>query len=113
MMLSGGQVHDIVGGRALLASVPAMTRLIGDKAYDANDVRDFLAAQGTQAVIPPKANRLDPPSHDPVAYRLRNVIERSFCKLKDWRAIATRDDKTARNYLSGICLIVAVTHWLQ
>ena len=50
---------------------------------------------------------------DRAAYRLRNVIERSFCKLKDWRAVATRYDKTARNYLSGICLIVAVTNWLN
>lgn len=112
-MLTAGQVHDIVGGRALLASVPAMNRLIGDKAYDANDLRDFLTAQGTEAVIPPKSNRLCPPSHDRVAYRMRNVIERAFCKLKDWRAIATRYDKTARNYLSGLCLAVAVTHWLQ
>jgi len=112
-MLTAGQAHDLVGGRALLASVPPMRRLIADKAYDANDVRDFLAAQGTEAVIPPKSNRLRPPSHDRDAYRMRNIIERAFCKLKDWRAIATRYDKTARNFLSGLCLVVAVSHWLQ
>ena len=90
-----------------------MQRLIADKAYDANDVRDFLAAQGTEAVIPPKSNRLQQPSYDRVAYRMRNLIERAFCRLKDWRALATRYDKTARNYLSGLCLAVAVTQWLQ
>ena len=112
-MLTAGHVHDIIGGRTLLASVRAMAQLIGDKAYDADDLRNFLAAQGTQAVIPPKSNRRNPPDHDPIAYRRRNIIERAFCKLKDWRAIATRYDKTARNYLSGLCLAVAVTHWLQ
>ena len=50
---------------------------------------------------------------DPVAYRKRNLIERAFCRLKDWRAIATRYDKTARNFLAGICLVLAVTSWIS
>lgn len=112
-MLTAGQVHDILGGRALLASVPAMRQLIGDKAYDANDLRDLLAGQGTEAVIPPMSRRLKPPTYDPIAYRLRNIIERAFCKLKDWRGIATRYDKTARNFLAGTCLAVLVTSWIQ
>jgi transposase len=112
LMLTPGQVHDIVGGRALLVAVPPMRRLIGDKAYDANDLRDFLAGQGTEAVIPPMPQRKTPPPFDPIAYRRRNVIERAFCQLKDWRGIATRYDKTARNFLAGICLAVAVAHWL-
>ena len=89
-----------------------MRTLIADKAYDANDVRAFLAAQGTEAVIPPKANRRTRPAFDPVAYRTRNIIERAFCRLKDWRGIATRYDKTARNFLAAIALIVAVTQWI-
>jgi transposase len=112
-MLTAGQVHDIQGGRALLAVVPPMRRLIADKAYDANDLRDFLAKQGTEAVISTSSRRLAPPAFDRVAYRARNLIERAFCRLKDWRAIATRYDKTARNFLAGIVLAVAVTHWLQ
>lgn len=113
VMLTAGQVHDIQGGRALLASVPAMSRFIADKDYDANDVRDFLAAQGTQAVISPMPRRLDPPPFDPVAYRMRNLIERAFCRLKDWRGVATRYDKTARNFLAGVCLAIVVMDWLQ
>ena len=111
-MLTAGQVHDIHGGRALLASVPPMARFIADKAYDANDVRAFLAAQGTKAVISPMSRRLTPPPFDAIAYRARNLIERAFCRLKDWRGIATRYDKTARNFLAGVCLAIALTDWL-
>ncbi len=112
-MLTAGQVHDIHGGRALLASVPPMRRLVADKAYDANDLRDFLVAQGTEPVISPNPRRKVTPTFDAQAYKARNLIERAFCRLKDWRAIATRYDKTARNFLAGICLAVAVISWLQ
>ena len=111
-MLTAGQVHDIHGGRALLASVPPMRRLVADKAYDANDLRDFLASQGTKPVISPTPRRLIRPAFDAIAYRERNLIERAFCRLKDWRGIATRYDKTARNFLAGICLAVAIMDWL-
>ena len=113
MVLTAGQVHDVHGGRALLARVPPMRRLIGDKAYDADDLRAFLTAQGTEAVISPMPRRLTPPPFDAIAYRRRNLIERAFCKLKDWRAIATRYDKTARNFLAGICLAIVIMHWLR
>ena len=112
-MLTAGQVHDIVGGRALLAGVPAMDYFIADQAYDADDVRDFLAAQGTEAVISPNRRRRTMPRFDRTAYRMRNLIERAFCRLKDWRSIATRHDKTARNFLAGVCLAITVIHWLQ
>ena len=85
--------------------------LIGDKAYDADDLRHFLAAQGTTAVISPMPNRINKPTFDLIAYKQRNLIERAFCRLKDWRAIATRYDKTARNFLAGICLAVAISQW--
>lgn len=112
-MLTAGQVHDIRGGRALLARVPPMRRLIADKTCDADDVRAFLAAQGTEAVISPMPRRLARPALDAEAYRSRNVIERAFCRLKDWRGIATRYDKTARNFLAGLSLAIAVTSWLR
>ena len=112
-MLTAGQVHDIHGGRALLARVPAMRRLIADKAYDADDVRAFLAAQGTEAVISPLSRRRARPPFDAHAYRARNLIERVFCRLKNWRAIATRYDKKARNFLAGVCMAIALTDWLR
>ena len=59
-MLTAGQVHDIHGGRALLASVPPMRRLVADKAYDANDLRKYLTRQGTEPVISPIAAPIGP-----------------------------------------------------
>lgn len=112
-MLTGGQVHDIWGARALLACVATPACFLGDKAYDADDIRDYLAADGSEAVIPSKANRKEPRPHDPIAYKMRNIIERSFNRLKDWRGIATRYDKKAANFLAGVCLAAAVTYWLQ
>ena len=85
----------------------------GHEASRADDVRAFLAGQGTEAVISPMSRRRTPLPFDTTAYRARNVIERAFCRLKDWRAIATRYDKTARNFLAGVCLAIAVNHWLR
>ena len=113
LLLTPGQTHDIRGARPLLASVAAPSCLVGDKAYDANDLRRFLAAQGTEIVISPMPTRTNRPAFDPIAYRQRNIIERAFCRLKDWRAIATRYDKTARNSLAGICLAGAITWWIR
>ena len=64
LMLTGGQVHDIWGARSLLSSVAMPARFLGDKAYDADDIRDYLAAGGSEAVIPSKANRKEPKPHD-------------------------------------------------
>jgi transposase len=111
-MLTAGQVHASTAA-ALLASVPPMRRLIADKAYDGNDLRGFLAGQGTVAVISPMPGRRVPPAFDRHMYRARNLIERAFRRLEDWRAIATRYDKTARNFLAGIALAVAVTNRLR
>jgi transposase len=112
-MLTGGNVADITGARHLLAVSPAPGCFIADKAYDADDVRAFLAQQGTKVVISLMPTRTRKPDFDPVAYRMRNVIERAFCKLKDWRAFATRYDKLARNFLSATCLAVAITFWIK
>jgi len=106
-------VHDIQGARALLAIAATPACLIGDQASDANDVRAFLAIQGSQAVIPPMPQRRDLPAFDPVTYKERNIIERAFNRLKDWRAIATRYDKKASNFLAGVCLAAAVTYWMH
>ena len=106
-------MHDIKAALGLLTAVPAPGWLLGDKAYDADHLRDFLAAQGTVVVVPNMPRRLRPLPFDANAYRARNLIERAFCRIKDWRAIATRYDKLARNFLAGVCLAVALIHWLQ
>ncbi len=91
----------------------AANMLIADKAFDAdNRVLAPLAAAGKAAVIPPKANRLLPRDFDRALYKARHLIENFFAKLKQFRAIATRYDKTARNFLAGIHL-AAVAIWLN
>ena len=82
--------------------------LIGDKAYDADPLLNTLAQRNIAAVIPPKANRKVPRTCDFALYCERNLVERFFNKLKHFRAIATRYDKLARNFLAGVQLACAI-----
>ncbi len=110
--LTGGQAHDLVGADELLPDLQAET-LIADKAYDADErVLTPLAAAGKTGVIPFKANRCQPGEFDRDTYQARHLIEDFFAKLKQFRAIATRYDKTARNFLAAIHLGAAVI-WLN
>jgi transposase len=110
--LTGGEAHDLVGADELLPDMQADT-LIADKAFDADErVREPLAAAGKMAVIPSKANRKQPREFDRDVYAARHLIENFFAKLKQYRAIATRYDKTARNFLAAIHLAASVV-WLN
>ncbi len=95
----------------LLEGSAPSRRLIADKAYDADQFRRWLAARRIKAVIPSTASRRTPYPLDRRAYRRRNVIERFFCRLKNWRRIATRYDRHADNYLAAIALVAAFTEW--
>jgi transposase len=86
-------------------------RVIADKAYDADSLRRWLAVCGTEAVIPSSAARRTPYPFDRLAYGRRNVVERLIGRLKNWRRIATRYDRLARNYLAALALVAAVTEW--
>jgi transposase len=109
--LTGGEAHDLAGADALLPGMAAET-LIADKAFDADErVLEPLAAAGKTAVIPPKANRLVKRDYDRDLYKTRHLIENFFAKLKQFRAIATRYDKTARNFLAGVHLAASAI-WL-
>ncbi|OJY02037.1 MAG: IS5 family transposase [Rhizobiales bacterium 63-22] len=80
---------------------------LADKGYDAEAIRDEIASAEVEAVIPSKSNRREPIAHDKAKYKWRNQIERLFNKLKNWRRIATRYDKTRQSYL-GFVAIAAV-----
>jgi transposase len=82
--------------------------LIGDKAYDADLIRDTLAQREIVPVIPPKTTRKTPPPSDFALFCERNLIERFFNKLKHSRVIATRYDKLAGNFLAGVHLTSAI-----
>lgn len=86
-------------------------QLAADAAYDGNALRQFLIARGTQPVIANNPTRKRPQPFDPEAYKRRNLIERMFCRLKDWRRIATRYDKLAVNFASACYLAAVVTWW--
>jgi transposase len=110
--LTPGQASDLEGSDALLAEVQANT-IIADKAYDADDrVIRPLAQAGKGVVIPPRSNRKHPRQYDESLYQERHLIENFFAKLKQYRAIATRYDKTARNFLAAIYLAATVV-WLN
>lgn len=111
-MLTGGQAHDVQGFAPLLRMIAdRIEALLADKGYDADAIREELAQAGIEAVIPAKRNRKNPAPHDAVKYRWRNLIERMFNKLKNWRRVATRYDKTRESYL-GFVTLAAVKLWL-
>jgi transposase len=110
--LTGGGVHDLVGADVPIPTMEA-DGLIADKAFDADErVREPLAEAGKTAVIPPRANRKEPIELDRHLYKERHLIENFFAKFKQYRAIATRYDKTARNFLGAIHLAAAIV-WLN
>lgn len=87
--------------------------VLADKAYDADErIRNKLNKKGCKAVIPPKKNRLMPTYYDKNIYKSRYLIENFFAKLKQYRAIATRYDKTSINFLGAIHL-ASIVVWLN
>ena len=86
--------------------------LIADKAYDADRLRTWLQDKGIEAVIPGRAARAVVYPLNRTAYRRRNVIERMFGRLKNWKRIATRYDRLAINYLAAIVLVATISQWL-
>ena len=102
--LTPGNVADITMAAPLLGAVARPKRLLADKAYDADSLRKWLKQRKVKAVVPSTASRRTPYPLDSRAYKRRNLIERMFCKLKNWRRIATRYDRHAQNYLSGLAL---------
>jgi transposase len=85
---------------------------LADAAYDSDTLRRMLIERGTRPVIPNNPTRKRHHPFDRAAYRLRNVVERTFCRLKDWRRIATRYDRLARNFLAAVALAATIIFWL-
>ena len=111
-LLTPGQAHDLVGSDVLLTDLSAGA-VIADKAYDADDrVVQPLKQAGIEAVIPPRSKRRTARNYDRELYKARHLIENFFCKLKHFRAIATRYDKLARNFQAAI-QFAATLIWLN
>lgn len=105
MVLTGGQTADVKMSVELIQNAKP-DEVIADKAYDADWLLLYLDSEGIEAVIPPKRSRPEPRIIDYKAYKQRNVIERTINKLKQYRKIATRYEKTATSFLA-LCSLVA------
>ena len=110
VILSAGQVADVEQAEALIKDQPAEL-IVADKGYDSDAFVATIIAQDGQPVIPTRSNRLNPRSFDRHLYKSRNLIERFFSRIKQFRRIATRYDKLAKSFLSFIHLACAFV-WL-
>ena len=112
LKLSVGQAHDGRSGEDMLQAIAPGQILLADRAYDSDALRHNLAQRGAWANIKPMPNRKNVPAFSPYLYRYRNLIERFFSKLKHFRAIATRYEKHADNYLALVKL-AAIRIWIR
>jgi transposase len=112
LALTPGNTSDIKGADLLVDATAGMKRVIADRGYDANRLRATLRDQGTIPVIPGRRNRKRPIQYDQRRYRDRWLVKAMFCRLKDFRRVATRYDKLARNYQSAVALAAAIAFWL-
>ncbi len=88
-------------------------RVIADKAYDCAALRRSLGRRGIRTVIPNRKTRRQPFPFDQAHYRSRNIVERCFCRLKDFRRVATRYDRLASTFISTVCIAAIVAFWLK
>jgi transposase len=104
LILTPGNTADCVMAQECVSLIPGIKQLLADKGYDTDAFRAFLKLQKIRPVIPGKSNRKKRIRHDKSAYKNRNFIARCLGRLKDFRRIATRDDKLAGNFFSALCL---------
>ena len=121
--LTEGQCSDHTGAKLLYPELPDFRNrkttkhhkavLIGDKGYDSDEFRQALNAKKISACIPGRSSRKQPVAYDKSLYKQRNLVERMFGRLKDWRRIATRYDRNAEIYLSAITIAATVIFYLK
>ena len=112
LMLTPGQTHDGQAAATLLNALTENTVVLADKAYDADWIRDHITAQGAAPNIPDKVNRKELHCFSKTLYKERNLVERFFNKIKQFRRIATRYEKLGANFLAMIKL-AAIRIWLR
>ena len=106
MVVTGGERNDAAEARGLLTSFAGLAprRVVADRAYDVDHIREKIVSIGAEVVIPPRRHRRVPISYDRPAYKWRNAVERFVGRLKQCSRIATRYEKTARNFLGFVQL---------
>ena len=112
LALTAGNVADVRAVPDLLPRLGGARYLIADKGYDADSLRRLLRDQAIVPVIPGRSSRKRAVRHDQRRYHDRHLIENAFCRLKDFRRIATRYDRLARNFLSAAAIATLVAFWV-
>jgi transposase len=110
-IVTGGQVHDVTQAELLLDKQQG-DYVIADKGYDSSMLVKYIEGRGFVPIIPARSNRRCPRPYDKELYRERNIIERTFNKLKQFRRIATRFEKTVINFMA-LLYLAAWTIWLR
>ncbi|MEG9883274.1 MAG: IS5 family transposase [Hyphomicrobiales bacterium] len=112
LLLRPGNVHDCRPARPCLEAMPPAGELVADKGYDSKEPRKWLQEHATSVVIPPRKNRKLQYDYEKAVYKQRNIIEHMFCRLKDWRHIATWFDRKVKNFMAAVALAAAIIWWL-
>ncbi len=106
-VLLPGQRHDTIGVAPLIQDVE-FAALLADKAFDVDWLREELNERSAVAIIPPRSNRKVQHKYDKHIYRWRHLVENYFAKIKEFRGIATRYDKTDTSYAANLNLVAAI-----
>ena len=115
MHLSSGSCHDAPEGRVSIAAIGKDfdgVPFLMDRAYEGNKTRALATANGHEPIVPPKRNRKDPWDYNKEKYKRRNVVERLFRRLKGFRKVCTRYDKTDIMYMAFVHFAF-IAIWLQ
>jgi len=110
--LAPGQAHELPHAAPLLARLPGVPMwVVADRGYSGHAFRDHIWSLGARPAIPPQVNEAPVACPEPI-YNNRNRVERLWARLKEWRAVATRYEKTAASFL-GVLRLAATIDWLR
>ena len=110
--IAPGQAHELADAIPLLDSLPGVpTWVVADRGYSSHSFREYIWSLGAKPAIPAKSNEASVACPDWI-YNNRNVVERLWARLKEWRAVATRYEKTARSFVGVLCL-AATLDWIR
>jgi transposase len=111
LKVTAGNIPDITMAEDLLAEVDTCRHVLADKGYDSDTLRTAIRDKGAKPVIPGRRSRKRKIRFDKHRYKFRWLVEAVFCRLKDFRRVATRYDKLARNYASTLAIATIVAYW--
>ena len=112
LTVTAGKLSDVTMAAALLAEVDGCRYVLADKGYDSDRLRKSIRDKGAKPVIPGRKSRKRKVRFDRTRYKFRWMAEAVFCRLKDFRRVATRYDKLARNYASALAIATIVAYWV-